>query len=93
MDHLLAWLKNLFSSILSHFILPAWDSIQKKAGPALAAIIAAGLAQKDNGHTAIFDAIKTTAIAEGIDLFEYEIGFLANALEHPATPIALPPTA
>lgn len=86
--NLIAWFHSLFSSVLSHYILPVWNDIQTKTGPALGLILEAGLAAASGGHTAIFAAIIEAATKEGITLLDYEVGFIANSLQHPAAATA-----
>jgi len=90
---LLAWFKTFFSSLLSHYVMPVWNDIQTKAGPAIADILAAGLAAVSGGHTAIFAAVTAEAAKQGIELLDYEVGFIANMLQHPDAATATTPAA
>lgn len=85
---ILAWFHNFFSSLLSHYVMPVWNDIETKAGPALSSILAAGLGAVSGGHTAIFGAVTAEAAKQGITLLDYEVGFIANMLQHPAAATA-----
>lgn len=78
------WFQTFFSNLLNQYIMPVWHDIQDKLGDDLGFVLDAGLGAAVNGHKAIFDAVQSAALQKGIELLEHEIGFIANALEHPS---------